>query len=477
MPEELAQFLAGVSLFENLDASALEEIASRGAELGFRRGDVICRKGDPGQSMFIITNGIIEVFIESEGERQVLAHLRRGDYFGEMALLTGLPRSASVRSIADTRVFGLTKEDFEDVCRKNVGIALDIIKTLSLRLAHSNVAGTERGAAQVFVLLSMEPSIGKTTLAANIGYALANMGEDKVALFDPNLSSDSLAKVFALEEQADIASPLVATGRIDASKLLREVKPKLHLLPPQTKGGPMLQEFHYHVPFQALRDHVDVIVIDSSSTIAGVNRDIIKAAEGVMLLIPASNSDLKGTLGQFERMILGPANVDMSRVKLVLMKKADDEDPSIPEDLGVDVCILPDGSDVLKESALATEKASSSAFSQKVTELSQKLKTGRTVELYVPITAAMDGDKAKEVINKAHHRCPELLHYSKAAQTAPAGVEVGEDVAVYMVLYGSSSEAELRTKMANLVDCATNIKEELSIENLYLKVDGRLDTI
>ena len=41
--------------------------------------------------MFIITNGIIEVFIEAEGERQVLAHLRRGDYFGEMALLTGLP--------------------------------------------------------------------------------------------------------------------------------------------------------------------------------------------------------------------------------------------------------------------------------------------------------------------------------------------------------------------------------------------------
>ena len=477
MPEELARFLAGVSLFENLDTTALEKIASRGAELGFRRGDVICRKGDPGQSMFIITNGIIEVFIESEGERQVLAHLRRGDYFGEMALLTGLPRSASVRSLADTRVFGLTKEDFEDVCRTNVDIALDIIKTLSLRLAHSNVAGTERGAAQVFVLLSMEPAIGKTTVAANMAYSLASSGDEKVAIFDPNLSNDSLAKIFGVEEQVDIASPLVSTGRIDVNSMLKEVKPKLSIFPPQTKGGPILQEFHYHVPFQALRDHVDVVVVDSSSTIAGVNREVIKAAEGVLLLIPADNSDLKATLGQFERMILGPANVDMARVKVVLIKREGHSEPQIPEDLGVDCCVIPDGAQALATSSLAVEKSSSSEFSQAINELSQKVRTGRAVELFVPITANIDGDRAKKVINDARQRCPELLHFSKASQDAPVGVPHDDRVAVFMVLYGSCSESQLRTKMAKLVDCATNIKEELSIDNLYLRVDGRLDTI
>ena len=318
----------------------------------------------------------------------------------------------------------------------------------------------------------------KTTLAANIGYALANMGDDKVAIFDPNLSSDSLAKVFGLEDKVDIASPLVSTGRIDVNASLKEVRPKLSIFPPQSKGGPILQEFHYHVPFQALRDHVNVVVVvDSSSTIAGVNREVIKSAEGVLLLIPASNSDLKSTVGQFERMILGPANVDMSRVKVVLIKRDGDPDPQIPEDLGVDTCILPDGAAVLAESSLAVEKAASSDFSQAIKELSKKVRTGRAVELFVPVTASMDGDKAKKVINNARHRCPELLHFCKAAQEAPVGVPYDENIAVFMVLYGSSSETELRTKMAKLIDCATNIKEELSIDNLYLRVDGRLDTI
>ena len=476
--QELLSFLSGVSLFENLGSDALEVLAKRGAELGFHRGDIICKKGDPGNSMFIIAEGIIEVFVDTDNGKQVLAHLRRGEYFGEMALLSGLPRSASVRSLADTKVFGLTKEDFEDVCRRNVDIALDIIKTLSWRLARSNVSATDKSRAEVFVLLSMEPSIGRTTLAANLATAMSKIDEELVALYDPNLENGDLARSFSCDKTIDIASALISAEHVEVISNLIEVLPNLALFPPQKRGGAVLQEFHHHIPFQALRENVSTVVVDSSSTIAGVNREIIKAAEGVLLLLPARERDLKARLEQYERMVLAPANVDLARVKLVLIKGQGEEEPEIPEDLGVETVVLPpledDGDLPL---ALLCEKRPDCDYAKRVSDLARKLRLGRTVELFVPITASMNVEGAKLAISEARSRCPELLHYSKACQTPPDGVDREQVVDVYMVLYGSASEAKLKGKMTSLLDCAGKIKEDLKLDELYLRLDGRLDKI
>jgi len=471
------RFLSGVSLFENLSPGALRTLAERGAELGFHRGDIVCRKGDPGQSMFIITSGIFEVFVEGEGEAQVLAHLRKGDYFGEMALLTGLPRSASVRSLAETRVFGLTRADFEDVLRSNVDIALDIIKTLSLRLAHSNVAATERGAAKVFVLLSMEPNLGRTTFAANLAAALAAQGAGRVALYDPNVASTAQAKLFGMADTFDIASTLVTTGRLDVAAVAREVRPGLLVLPPQRAGGPQLQEFQYHIPFQALRDHADVVVVDSSSTMAGLNREVIKSAEAVLLMVPATSPDPKAVLGQVERMILGPANVDASKVHLMLVQRAGDGAPTVPAGLAGQTVVVPPAPGTVQERPIVVDSDGATPFAAAVTGLARRLISGHVVELWVPVTATLDADRAKDVLHEARNRCPELLHDSRASQEPPPTIAPLPGVDVYMVLYGACSVEELRARMARLVETATDIKERLSLKRLYLRVDGRVDSM
>ena len=74
---------------------------------------IIVREGDPGDSLFIVESGLVEVFLHSAtGETTVLTRLGPGEAFGEMSVLTGEPRSAGVRAIAPTVVRVVPREGF-----------------------------------------------------------------------------------------------------------------------------------------------------------------------------------------------------------------------------------------------------------------------------------------------------------------------------------------------------------------------------
>jgi CheY-like chemotaxis protein len=96
---------------------------------------VLCKIGDPGDTMFIIINGAVEVIINDQaGNEQVVANLGSGDYVGEMALLTGEPRSATVRTTEPSEMFLLVQKDFDVIIEKFPSIALSMGKVVSKRL-------------------------------------------------------------------------------------------------------------------------------------------------------------------------------------------------------------------------------------------------------------------------------------------------------------------------------------------------------
>lgn len=98
-----------------LTVAVTEFLATRGvSEERYDRGDVIFREGDPGDRMYAVMDGEVEVFHEeADGRVLVVATLGRGQYFGEMALLSHAPRVASVRALGEVRVAVLGREDFE----------------------------------------------------------------------------------------------------------------------------------------------------------------------------------------------------------------------------------------------------------------------------------------------------------------------------------------------------------------------------
>jgi Mechanosensitive ion channel/Cyclic nucleotide-binding domain len=108
--QERERVLARVDLFSRLTDDQRRHIAAASAIRLFGAGEVIVRQGDPGQSMFIVCSGSVAVLLEPD--RREVAVIEKGGYFGEMSLLTGDPRSASIVARGDAAVLELDAELF-----------------------------------------------------------------------------------------------------------------------------------------------------------------------------------------------------------------------------------------------------------------------------------------------------------------------------------------------------------------------------
>lgn len=135
---ELTKLLKDVELFSGLDDQDLSEVASIFKELRLQRGEVIAEQGTPGDALYLVTRGFVEVARESgpSSAPQVLVNLGKGQIFGEMSLVDQGPRSATVRAISDpTIVQTATREDFEALCSKNTRIGYIVMRNIAADLS------------------------------------------------------------------------------------------------------------------------------------------------------------------------------------------------------------------------------------------------------------------------------------------------------------------------------------------------------
>ena len=100
----------------------------------YRKGDVIFREGDLGTEMYIIQSGKIRIYKDIDGYDQTLTVLEKGDFFGEMAILEGLPRTATAEAEEDTELIRINSANFVAMIKANPEIAIRIMRKLSLRL-------------------------------------------------------------------------------------------------------------------------------------------------------------------------------------------------------------------------------------------------------------------------------------------------------------------------------------------------------
>ncbi len=108
-------------------------------KVSFKKGELIFSEGDLGSEMFIIQNGKIRIFKNIDGFDQTLTVLEKGDFFGEMSILEGMPRSASVEAEEDCDLIKINSANFVAMIKSNIEIAIRIMRKLSLRLREANV--------------------------------------------------------------------------------------------------------------------------------------------------------------------------------------------------------------------------------------------------------------------------------------------------------------------------------------------------
>jgi len=110
-------FLRGSELFENQPSEVVRAVLAQGQLLEFGPGDIVFRQGDQGDRLFVVKSGVLEVVAApTDGsEPVVVAYLGTGEVIGELALLTGSPRSATVRSPEHAELFVVDKAVFLDL--------------------------------------------------------------------------------------------------------------------------------------------------------------------------------------------------------------------------------------------------------------------------------------------------------------------------------------------------------------------------
>ncbi len=159
--------LAQVPLFAQLAAHDLDSLAAALRPHQYRAGEVVFHEGDAGTALYIIEEGEVKIVLGSPGGKEaVLSLLGRGDFFGELALLDGLPRSADAVAAAATRLQILNREDFLRLVAVHPGFAAGLLAALSRRLRRTDqlvhdAAFSDVRTRLIRVLLELAQSKGK----------------------------------------------------------------------------------------------------------------------------------------------------------------------------------------------------------------------------------------------------------------------------------------------------------------------------
>ncbi len=133
--KEALESLRTIPLFSSVSDEDLESIASLLIERRFPAGKTIVEEGLPGDYMYVIREGRVKVTkLSGDGREKILELLESGEFFGEMSLLDRAPRSASVKTLAETRILALARNDFLSVLRRSPDLAMAVIQELTRRL-------------------------------------------------------------------------------------------------------------------------------------------------------------------------------------------------------------------------------------------------------------------------------------------------------------------------------------------------------
>ena len=128
-----------VALFAGIDPDDLRALAAVMKRRTFRAGEVIFHRDDPGQVLYLLRDGMVKIFITSpDGQEVALTIFGPGDYFGELALLDGQPRSASAVAIEQADTYALQRADFINAVLHHPRIAIQVMSVLSRRLRQTD---------------------------------------------------------------------------------------------------------------------------------------------------------------------------------------------------------------------------------------------------------------------------------------------------------------------------------------------------
>lgn len=160
---DIVELVRAVPIFSDLDDQQIKKISEIGIHRKYQKNGIIFLEEEEGAALFIIISGKVKVVrTDDEGREVILSILGPGDFFGEMSILDGLPRSATVVSLDSSELFMIHRRDFYHLLEKAPQVAIALLRELTARLRKSD---------EQIKSLSLKDAIGRV---ANVIIQLAD---------------------------------------------------------------------------------------------------------------------------------------------------------------------------------------------------------------------------------------------------------------------------------------------------------------
>ncbi len=180
-------------LFTSLSQWELKSISQLMRLVEYKKGETVYEEGGEADGFYVVVSGRFEATVQALGKKKILAYLRRGDYFGEMSLLTKQPHSATLSALSDCLTLFLKKDDFEKTIEHNAIISLELSRRLSSRLKGADPRSRTLLRSDVVSIYSHQRQIGRTAFAINLAASLIQETHQKTILLDMSPSGNEIA--------------------------------------------------------------------------------------------------------------------------------------------------------------------------------------------------------------------------------------------------------------------------------------------
>jgi CRP/FNR family cyclic AMP-dependent transcriptional regulator len=158
---DAAEMLAKTNLFDDLSPEDIADLAEHLKLRRFSAGAIICNQGEIGESMYLVSDGTVRIFLPGEGLARVpLKEVTFGDYFGELSLFDEKPRSATAEACTDCEVLQLDRADVHEQIKRRPGVAIALLAELSRRLRETNALLSQRAAKDVNKMIDEKATLG-----------------------------------------------------------------------------------------------------------------------------------------------------------------------------------------------------------------------------------------------------------------------------------------------------------------------------
>ena len=194
MSDDIISLIKSVPLFSKLDEPSLKRVTSVASMRTYPKNSVIFNEGEEGNILFILKSGVVKIVVTNkEGKQIILKVLKNNDYFGEMSLLDGGYRSATIVAVEDCKAVLIFRKDLISIFKRHPSVVLSMLASLSSRLRNAN----EKIADLTFLNAS-----GKVAqMLSNLVQSSGKEDENGRIILDLSFSRQELAEMSGLSRE------------------------------------------------------------------------------------------------------------------------------------------------------------------------------------------------------------------------------------------------------------------------------------